>query len=111
MKLVYIAGPYRGLNHFETHRNINRAWEAAIAVIACPGCFPVVPHLNTAHMDESASPQYFLVGTLELMKRCDAVLLMEGWERSEGARAEYQKAKCLLMPIYKSIDALRKDGE
>lgn len=34
------------------------------------------------------------------MKRCDAVFLMRGWEKSKGARAEHDVAKGRMMKVF-----------
>ena len=70
------------------------------------GWFPVVPHLNTRHFERysdiisHANYRYYLDGTKELMRRCDAVVFIDGWETSHGATIEYDEAMDLDLPIY-----------
>jgi hypothetical protein len=41
-----------------------------------------------------------LAGTLELMRRCDAVILVHNWRDSAGSRAEVDEAKRLGIPVF-----------
>ena len=99
MLLVYIAGPYRADTPHEIHANIERARRYAASVWRKDGWAALCPHMNTAHMDGVCSPERFLEGTMEMMRRCDAVLMMPGWEHSEGARAEKAEAGRLCIPV------------
>jgi len=111
MKLLYIAGPYRGKNQFCVTANIERARSVAHDVInhLAPVWHPVTPHLNTQYMDDLASHEYFLTGTLELMRRCDAVLVQGEWESSEGTIAEIAEARRLGMPVYFELEEIDKE--
>jgi len=88
--LVYIAGPYRG----GVDKNIAIARKAAIAVWES-GNVAICPHLNTAHfeVDCKCQDEVYLSGDLNILARCDAILMLEGWEQSEGSQAEYLYAK------------------
>ena len=48
--------------------------------------------MNTAFMDGSCEDDTWLLGDLELIRRSDIVVMLEGWEKSEGARAEHEEA-------------------
>jgi len=39
----------------------------------------------------------------------DAILMLPGWERSEGSRMEYSRAVELRMPIYLSVDSVPEE--
>lgn len=91
MTTIFISGAYRGDTISEVHDNIERArqvaeryWRDGYAVLC--------PHTNSGYMDGVVSDQRFLAGTLELAARCDAIAMMPGWYRSEGARAEHEQA-------------------
>ena len=105
MKLVYIAGKYTGKTMMETKRNILLAEEAAIYVLK-QGNYPVTPHLNTAlfefHCPE-IKEKFWYDATLDLLERCDAILMLPLWQDSHGARGEYMKAieLKLLISFYK----------
>lgn len=99
MKVVYIAGKYRGPTPWAVEQNIQAAQAVAAKVIAA-GHMPLTPHLNTAHMEGLADDAFFMAGTMELLRRCDAVILVPNWLSSQGARAEVREAKRLDLPIF-----------
>jgi hypothetical protein len=99
MKLVYIAGPYRAPTTWGVAQTIHRAREIG-AIVAGLGAYPVIPHSNTAHMDGAADDALWLAGTLELMRRCDGVVMCPGWTSSSGARAEHDEAIRLGFPVH-----------
>ena len=45
------------------------------------------------------------------LKRCDAIFLMPGWRKSTGTLAEMELAKELHIPIFESIEDLKKITE
>lgn len=99
MKIIYIAGKYRGPNAWAVEQNIRAAEEVAACVWAM-GMVALCPHANARHMLEGVcSEEQAIAGTLELMRRCDAVLLVPNWRDSEGARAEVAEARRLGLPI------------
>lgn len=104
-KLIYVAAPYRAADPWKTEQNI-RVAEAAAYEVAKLGAYPVCPHTNTRGYFESAQadPIFWLGGTLSLMRRCDGVVLVAGWDRSEGARLEHETALEMGMPVFYAID-------
>lgn len=62
----------------------------------------VIPHSNTGHLDDSCSlsEQYWLDATMELMRRCDAVVLCPGWQHSSGTLAEIAEAQRLGITVF-----------
>jgi hypothetical protein len=54
--------------------------------------------------DGEAPDEVWLAGDLELLRRSDAVLMVDGWQRSVGATAERQVAADLGLPIFYSFD-------
>jgi hypothetical protein len=98
-KLIYIAGPYRAARVDQREINIQNAWRAA-ARVAELGAMPVCPHANSAHLDDLQPADFWLEGTLELMRRCDGVLLLQGWEDSAGSRGELREAAAKGLPVF-----------
>ena len=107
MMMIYTAGPFSGKTRDEVEANIDRMVALSLEV-ARLGAFPVCPHANTAHPDfEKLQPYTFWIdGTMELLRRCDAVLLSADWERSSGARGERAEAERLRLPVFASLDEL-----
>lgn len=100
MKVVYIAGKYRGPNAWAVEQNIRAAEEVAARVWAM-GLVALCPHANTRHMLEGVcSEEHALAGTLELMRRCDAVLCVSNWFDSIGATNEVYEAKRMGLPVF-----------
>jgi hypothetical protein len=99
VKLIYIAGPYRAPTTWGIAQNIHRAREAG-AVVASMGAYPMIPHSNTAHMDGVADDALWLEGTMEVMRRCDGVVMIKGFLSSRGAVDEHNEAVARRMPIY-----------
>lgn len=95
--LLYVAGPYRG----NVEENIAKAREAAMAVWEA-GHYAICPHLNTAHFDRDTQvdEQHFLNGTMEMMRRCDGLVVLPGWQQSEGTLGEMAEANDLGLPMW-----------
>jgi hypothetical protein len=103
MKLVYIAGPYRGKTQWDVKLNIDTAMYYAGELVkqwGDKGYYPVVPHSNTAHMDGLMPDKYFLDSTMEQLRRCDYIYLCPNWESSEGCKAEKKEAERLEIPEF-----------
>lgn len=101
MITVYVAGPFRPSPIASVLENI-RAAERVGEALARAGAMPLIPHANTGAFDglTGIPDQFWLDGTMELMRRCDAVVLTPDWQRSSGARAEVAEAQKLLLPIH-----------
>ena len=104
MKVVYISGPYRADTEWEVKENIERAERAALYFWR-KGCAVICPHKNTAFFGGAAPDSTWLRGDLELLKRSDAIVLLPGWERSEGAKIE------LLHANFWGKEVIRWDGQ
>lgn len=99
MKVIYIAGRFRGRDGWEVRCNIHAAESAARRVVAL-GAMPCTPHSIGGNMAGTASDAFWLRGTLELMRRCDAVLVLPGYETSEGTKAEITEAQAKQIPVF-----------
>jgi hypothetical protein len=99
--IVYTAGKYSG-NIDENIANARKVaidlWEMGHAVIC--------PHLNSAHMelDCKATWEDYLKGDLEIISRVDAVVMLEGWKDSPGARMEREYALSHSILVYYAPD-------
>lgn len=100
MKLCYLAGPYRSPDGIiGIRRNIWRAeevavqlWQAGLAVIS--------PHKNTALLDGAGPDDMWLKGDLEMIRRCDFIVVLPGWEKSHGTNTEIDFAHEHKIPVY-----------
>lgn len=98
MLVIYIAGPYRALTPWWQERNIRRAEEAAYNVWDC-GHVALCPHTNSRWEYARVLDEHWLAGTMELMRRCDAVLVLPAFEGSNGTKAEIAEAERLGKPV------------
>jgi hypothetical protein len=105
--LIYCAGPFSAPTREGVEANI-AAMELLGIEVAKLGALPVIPHANTQHPDfEHVQPYTFWIdGTLELMRRCDAVLCSPRWKESSGARGERDEAVSLGLPVFDSLAEL-----
>ena len=109
MRIVYVAGRYRADNAYGIHANVFRA-EAAALKVAQAGAMPLTPHLNTAHFQGTQPDAFWLEGTMELLRRCDAIYIFEidDLKTSSGTRGELTEATRLALPVFYSVHALKQ---
>lgn len=99
MRLVYIAGPYTAPTRCAVAANVQRAREVADRV-ARAGAFAVCPHFLGDGIEDAGDAAFWYEGTLEVMRRCDAVVLVAGWSASKGAVREEMEAVERGMPVF-----------
>jgi len=92
MKLVYIAGPYTADSQAKVFANIQRAREVADMVIRF-GAMPITPHFLSSGIEDAGNAQFWYDATLEVLRRCDALLALENWHESNGALNEIREAE------------------
>lgn len=105
MRLVYIAGPFRASSAWGIEQNIRTAEELALEVWRA-GFVAICPHMNTWHFQGTLPDDTWLKGDIEILRRCDAVLLVPGWEHSRGALKEVEAAVAASIPVFESLSAL-----
>ena len=67
---------------------------------------PLIPLANTANFFGTLSDEFWYDGTLELMRRCDAVMLVPGWEGSKGVSGRWRR-RARKMPVFDRVEQLR----
>jgi hypothetical protein len=102
MKVAYIAGPYRAATTAGIQWNILRARNYAEKYWKL-GCMAYCPHLNSQNMDGLVPDEVFLRGGLEMLRRCDAIVMVPGWENSTGAKAELAEAVRLGLEVIMEV--------
>jgi hypothetical protein len=111
MKVVYCAGPYRSKDGpWGVRHNIDVATRVARELWLL-GFAVICPHANTAWMDgpQPSTNKFgatcgpgdarFLEGDLEILKRCDGLVLVGEWWLSAGAKNEREVALGI-MPVF-----------
>lgn len=103
--VIYIAGPYRdGRGEYYVRQNIRKAEEAALSVWLNGGV-AICPHKNSSGLTGALGIQddVWLYGYLELLRRSDAIWLLEGWQNSQGATMEMEFARQNGIPVLYSL--------
>lgn len=104
--IVYVAGPYRGATHWDVEQHVREAEQAALAV-AQLDAVPLCPHTMYRHFDGQCDAQYWIDATLALLARCDAMVVVGDWGRSEGTRGEVAYCNRHGVPYFFGIAQLR----
>ena len=98
MELAYVGGPYRAKSKIGIIKNIVAArkvaqelWKAGYAVIC--------PHSNSG-LFNGVPEESFLSGDIEILKKCDILVLVPGWECSTGTLDEIETAIQNNIPVY-----------
>jgi nucleoside 2-deoxyribosyltransferase len=108
LPVIYVAGPYRSQTREGVEMNIQAARH--VAALCCrKGWSVICPHSNTSHLDavvNNVDDQFWLDTTMELLRRCDAVVLVPGWQYSSGTLAEIAEAERLELSVYYSENEL-----
>jgi hypothetical protein len=99
LALVYIAGPFRAETPYGVRRNVERARDLGFHV-AVLGGYPIIPHTMTCDFDKCLTDQFWLDGTMALLRVCHAVVLESRWAASRGARAEKLEAERLGLAVF-----------
>ena len=112
MHVVYVIGPYRAPSEWEVVSNIRRAELVAIDVWKL-GAACICPHKNTALLGGACEDEVWLQGDLEILSRCDASLVLDGWESSQGSKGEILFCENNGIPVFynlKSLDSWMKSN-
>ncbi len=103
--VAFVSGPYRDpRGPWFIQANI-RAAEAVALSLWQRGIPTICAHKNTAMFDGAAPDEVWLAGDLVMLARCDAVVLVPGWQRSAGTRAEVDFARERGIPVLEADSA------
>jgi len=107
MKTVYVAGAMQADNILDVLNNIHKGINVA-GKVAQAGYAPFVPHFDIEFAKQGIKlPMNFYYDyTMEFLKRCDYVVVVDGYENSKGVLEELQKANELKIPVFYNITDL-----
>lgn len=101
--IVYVAGPIRPKGSQTLQGNLEQAKEIALELWLA-GFAVICPHANTDLPIELAEKEMntarWIEGDLEILRKCDAVVVCPGWETSAGTLEEIGFAKGAGIPVY-----------
>jgi hypothetical protein len=109
--VIYIAGPYRAPSAKQISENV-RAAEAVGQELLRRGHCVICPHSMTHDWDvvTGIADEVFLEIDLELLRRCDAICMIEGWEHSVGAKGELSLARALGLRVFMDVADVPQAG-
>ena len=107
MKVIYVAGPFRGPNAWVIEENIRRAERLALEVWRL-GAACICPHSNTRFFQGAAEDAVWMAGDLEFIRRSDALLMTPDLQQSSGARAEEALARELGIPVFYALEEVAR---
>lgn len=103
MKMVYIAGPYRSGNSWELEANV-RVAEAASFQVFSLGAVAICPHSISRYMMGTLNEEFWIEATMNMLSRCDAMIVVQGWEESDGTLGEIDYAWGNNIPVFFNLE-------
>lgn len=97
---IYISGPVSGV------KNYQKAFHKAEDILEGNGHVAISPIAVKALQSSVYSWSDAMKICITLMEKCDAVMFLDGWEFSVGARIEHAWAQRIGLPVYEGIDSL-----
>lgn len=107
---VYISGPMSGYEDF----NFPAFMEMEKKLSEIENVIPVNPvYISKSVEREMLKPNYedYLKKDIEALLHCNAVILLDDWEKSRGCNIEVAVAGYFNIPCFKSIDEVKNFKE
>jgi hypothetical protein len=103
--LIFLACKYTEPHTFQIQRNI---WNASIYAqeVALLGAVPLCPATIGSNYEGIQDYLWWGEAYMTLMRRCDAVFMVPGYDRSNGATKEEVEALRLGMPVFYTLEDL-----
>jgi len=94
-KMIYVSGPVTN------NKNATEQFEDADKFIRKIGHIPLNPiRIDPPHPFKKDKWLYYMRKSIELLMKSDAIYLLSGWEKSSGAKIEFDLCVKLGIPIY-----------
>ena len=101
--VIYLATPIRPKNGQTLEGNLAKAKQIALELwkkgytVFCPAANSDLP-ISLA--DKEVEAERWLNGDIEILTRCDAIVVEPGWDCSVGVKGEISVASTAGIPIY-----------
>jgi nucleoside 2-deoxyribosyltransferase len=103
-KMIYVSGPVT------KNKNATEQFEEADKFLRKRGHIPLNPiRIDAPHPLKMGKWLYYMRKSVELLMKSDALFLLDGWEKSDGARIEFDLCIKLGIPIYFNCDKEKLD--
>ena len=106
MKLIAVIGPFTAPTPEGIAANVARAKQVRDAVLRL-GASPYCSHTMVGDLWEIIPESIIVPSIMEGTRRCDAAILVDGWEHSPGTLREKAELERLGKPVFRTIHALR----
>jgi hypothetical protein len=107
---LYIAGPISNPDPRIVEANIHRARVAMVELIR-KGHSPFCPHTMSANCeDANISREEWLRVDLDWLYFAEGIVMLEGWEASEGACTERLEAVREGIPVFYGVEEVEAAG-
>jgi nucleoside 2-deoxyribosyltransferase len=103
LKKIYISGKISGLPEEEAIKIFDLAEEALKSL-----AYEVINPMKLPH-NHSRTWEAYMKEDIAAMMNCDAVMALENWSESKGAKIEVGIAKSIGMPVYFANEDLTKN--
>ena len=104
--IVYLAGPLTPTVERTLEQNVQAAVDVFLS-LAHEGVHAFCPHLTALAQGAFDVPyERWMEMDFAFLERCDVVLMLEGWERSPGARRERDLAEALGKRVIYDVEEL-----
>lgn len=105
MQVIAVIGPFRAETAWAIEQHC-RAAEAMALKVWRLGAAVICPHMNTRGFHGVLPDEVWLEGYLEILRRCDAAIVVEGWEHSAGSCREVAEAERWGITVFETLDEL-----
>jgi hypothetical protein len=92
IRVVYVAGAFRAKTQWGIKKNVDKAEEASLMLWKM-GYAVICPHTMTKNFQNECPDDVWLDGCLELLRRADAIYMLDNWRFSIGSCEEYRLAQ------------------
>lgn len=100
---IYISGPITGIDEAKC----KAAFNVAVARLFLKGYEAVSPWHISQMLPPSFTYEDYMEIDMVLLKKCDAILMLPGWENSKGATKELTYAKKNDMKVFFDINEIK----